>query len=193
MTTKQNIYEEHKKEYWQSDKRGKGTILNHVSGTTRLHRTSVIRKFRRLQTRDPARTERRGRETYYTKDVDAALFDVWEAANELCGELLHPLIREYVAVLLRDKMWDHGDEATAKLCAMGEHTARRRVVGFKKAHGTGKGSKYYEPKLLLIRTSSSPEKQCASPKATLRIRLEKWGEISGRRFAPPTIRSLKNR
>ncbi len=53
-------------------------------------------------------------------------------------------------------------------------------------------SKYYESKLLLIRTSSSPEKQCASPKATLKIRLEKWGEISGRRFAPPTIRSPKN-
>src|SRR3989338_4315191 len=49
------------------------------------------------------------------------------------------------------------------------------------------------PKKSLARTSSSAKKQCAPPKATLRIRLEKWGEISGRRFAPPTIRSPKNR
>src|SRR3989338_4358880 len=49
------------------------------------------------------------------------------------------------------------------------------------------------PKKSLARTSSSAKKQCAPPKATLRIRLEKWGEISGRLFAPPTIRSPKNR
>jgi hypothetical protein len=31
------------------------------------------------------------------------------------------------------------------------------------------------------------KKQCAPPKAVLRIRLEKWGEISGTRFARPTF------
>jgi len=48
-------------------------------------------------------------------------------------------------------------------------------------------SKYYEPKLLLIRTCFLAKKQSVPPKAGIRIRLEKWGEISGTRFARPTI------
>jgi len=49
------------------------------------------------------------------------------------------------------------------------------------------------PKKSLARTSSSPKEKCASPQATLQIRLEKWGEISGRRFAPPTPWLVLNR
>jgi hypothetical protein len=48
-------------------------------------------------------------------------------------------------------------------------------------------------KLLLIRTSSSPEKQCAPPKAALQIRLENQAKQRGRRFAPPSPPLVQNR
>jgi len=38
-----------------------------------------------------------------------------------------------------------------------------------------------------FRTSFLAKKQSVPPKAGLRIRLEKWGEISGTRFARPTL------
>src|SRR3989338_4677260 len=44
-----------------------------------------------------------------------------------------------------------------------------------------------------FRTCFLAKKQCAPPKAVLQIRLGKWGEISGTRFARPTFWLLKNR
>src|SRR3989344_9401988 len=49
------------------------------------------------------------------------------------------------------------------------------------------------PKKSLARTCFLAKKQCAPPKAALQIRLEKWGEISGTRFAGPTFRLPKSR
>src|SRR3989338_7010861 len=43
------------------------------------------------------------------------------------------------------------------------------------------------PKKSLARTSFLAKKQFVPPKAGLRILLEKWGEISGTRFARPTL------
>src|SRR3989338_4210400 len=47
----------------------------------------------------------------------------------------------------------------------------------------------------LFRTSSSSsaKKECAPPKAALRIRLENQAKQSGRRFAPPTPPLVQNR
>ena len=70
---------------------------------------------------------------YYTPDVTAALKDIWEDDDEVCGELLHPMIKEYVEILKRDRMWSHSDEATGKLLAMSEATVKRRVGKFLKA------------------------------------------------------------
>jgi len=55
-----------------------------------------------------APSKKRGRSIYYTPDVYAGLKEVWIAANSCCGELLHPMVREYVAIFKRDKMWEHG-------------------------------------------------------------------------------------
>ena len=86
MATKNEIFEEHLCRYLAADKQGKSEILTHVGAVTGMHRKSAVRKFRRRQLRDPAREERRGRNVYYTKDVDAALNTIWSAANEPCGE-----------------------------------------------------------------------------------------------------------
>lgn len=139
METKNNIFEEHKEQYWKSDKEQKGELLTHVCAVTKMHRKAAVRKFRHLQTKDPCGEERRGRSLYYTPDVTLALQDIWKDGNEVCGELLHPMIGEYMDILIRDRMWKHGDIATAKLRTMKEATVKRRVGAFmkmrRKRHG----------------------------------------------------------
>ena len=93
METKNNIFEEYKEQYWKADKRGKGEILIHVCAVTKMHRKAAVRKFGNLQTRDPSKNEGRGRSVYYTPDVTAALKEIWEDGDEVCGELLHPMIK----------------------------------------------------------------------------------------------------
>lgn len=145
--TKNEIFEEYKEAYWQASVERKGEILTVVCEVTKMHRKAAIRRFACLQRRDPFKEEVRGRRVYYTPDVTAALKDVWEWASEICGELLHPCIREHIAVLRRDKKWKHGDDATSKLHAMSERTMKRRVALFLKAR-CGRGVSSTSPSLL---------------------------------------------
>ena len=148
MVTKNSIIDRYLGEYLSASRERKGAILNHVVDVTEMHRKAAARKFHALQLRDAAHTEGRGRRVYYTKDVDAALRTVWEAANEPCGELLHPLIGEYVTIFKRDNQWRHDDAATAKLLQMKLHTARRRVSGFNGIRTLHHGISSTKPSLL---------------------------------------------
>jgi len=139
MATKTRVFEEYLAEYLKADRVEKGKMLTHVCFVARLHRKAAIRKFGELQMRDASKVERRGRSIFYTPDVTLALKDVWEAGNEVCGELLYPMIREYVGILRRDGMWRHGAEATEKLLFMLEGTVKRRVGRFRKARRLRKG------------------------------------------------------
>ena len=151
MTTKNDIFEEFLNEYLGADQARKGEILDHVAAVTKMHRKAVIRKFAAKQMKDPAKQECRGRKTYYTKDVTCALKTIWKAANEPCGELLHPMIPEYVTILQRDGMWldelgkPHSDVATQKLIEMSEHSVQRRVSEFLKARGKKRGISATKP------------------------------------------------
>jgi hypothetical protein len=122
METKRNIFEEHLVEWLgaRKNKRQRGEILRHICFITGIHPKSVPRSFRRIQLRDSAQRERRGRKRYYTPDVILALSDVLLAANHPCGENLHAVIPEYVRVLTRDKQWRHDIETTRKLLQMSE-------------------------------------------------------------------------
>ena len=139
MKTKNDIFNEYSSQYWKADKKEKGEILLHICMVTKMNRKSAIRKFKSLQNKDPCKIEGRGRSTYYTPDVTAALKDIWNDGDEVCGELLHPMIKEYVEILKRDGMWNHSDEATGKLLSMSEATTKRRVGNFlkvrRKRHG----------------------------------------------------------
>lgn len=139
MATKNDIFQEHLPSYLQADKQQKGAILKHVCFVTGMHRKAAIRKFRTLQMREPFRREGRGRAEYYDVSVTVALKEVWQAASEVCGELLHPLIAEYVGILQRDRMWRQGLMATKKLLAMSLATVKRRVGKFLKARRKHKG------------------------------------------------------
>lgn len=134
MATKIEVFERYGKEYWAADKGRKTHILNHVCDVTRMHRKAAVRKFHALQMRDSAREDTRGKKTVYTPDVTAALKDIWEAGNRVCGELLHPIVAEYVSILKRDAHWMHGEEATEKLLRMSKGTMKRRVGKFFRIH-----------------------------------------------------------
>jgi hypothetical protein len=139
MDTKNNIFDEHLSAYLKASKEEKGAILKHVCFVAGYHRKAAIRKFKSLQMKDAGKQEGRGRQEYYTPDVTVALKTVWEAGAEVCGELLYPMIAEYVRILKRDKLWEHGSLATEKLLAMSEGTVKRRVGKFKKARVKKKG------------------------------------------------------
>ena len=154
METKQEIFERYKKEYFKarSKKRGGrkrcGEILNIVCDVSKMHRKAAIRKFSTIQTDDPSKVENRGRTLYYTPDVTAALKDIWDASNGLCGELLHPLIKEYFNILERDKLWKHSDEATGKLLAMSAGSVKERVSHFMRVKRKGRGFSSTSPSQL---------------------------------------------
>lgn len=150
MTTKKDIFKEHLPAWLKArdNRRQRGKITDHLCFVTGMHRNSVPRKFTALQMRDSSHEEQRGRAVYYGAEVTAALRDVWRAGDEACGELLHPQISEYIDTLIRDGLWNHGDEATTKLRAMSEHTVRRRITNFEKSRGNGKGLSSTKPSAL---------------------------------------------
>lgn len=139
METRNNIFQEHLSSYLKADKQAKGAILKHVCFVAGLHRKAAIRKFRVLQMKHKGKPEGRGRAEYYTADVTVALKDIWKSGNEVCGELLHPVIVEYVSILKRDKLWDYAEDVTIKLLAMSMATVKRRVGGFLRVKRGNKG------------------------------------------------------
>jgi len=145
MATKNEVFQSKLAIYVKADRAGKQKILDAVCGITNLHRKAAIRKFRVLQLRSPNQPEKRGRPVIYTSDVTFALKDIWLAASELCGELIHPIIAEYVAILKRDGQWRHGTETTTKLLSMSEMTVKRRVSKFMAGKTPRKGLSSTKP------------------------------------------------
>ena len=150
MATKKDILATHLDEWMKArkDRKKRAEITKHVGFVTGMHPKSVPRAFKREQMRDQGKTEGRGRPVLFGPDVTSALKDVWDAANGPCGEILFPIIREYVEILKRDGMWDHAGSATDKLLAMKEHTVRRRVSGLRKKYSVQKGLGSTKPSAL---------------------------------------------
>lgn len=145
METKKEIFDEHKGRYWKSSRKEKGEILSHICAVTGMHRKAAVRKFSKLQRSDPLRFDQRGRRTYYTQDVTAALKTVWEVGDQACGEDLHPMISEYVKACRSIDEWSYSDETTGKLLAMSERTVKRRVAKFDRTRGLRKGLSTTKP------------------------------------------------
>lgn len=140
MQHKKGVFEEKCEEYWKASKKRKGAILSSLAEVTGLTRKACVKRLRRMQTKDPAHQEERGRPRYYTPDVIAALLEVWEIGSEACGENLHSQIGEYVESQIREDEWKHNEIATYKLRKMslgsvkhyvGKFTRTRRNFGGK--------------------------------------------------------------
>ena len=149
MVTKKDIFKRYLNEYLKANKKRKTEILNNVCDVIKMDRKSAVRRFRVLQMKDSSIPEKRGRKEYYTTDVTSALKEIWEAGSKVCGELLHPMIQEYVEILQRDKMWvyekETTDKLTDKLLEMSEATTKRKVGKFMKARRKGKGKSTTKP------------------------------------------------
>ncbi len=149
MGTKKEVFREHLGEYLKASRTGKGVMLDALQLIADMDRKAVIRALRREQMRDRMKPKKKaGRRIVYTSDVTAALKEVWEAGNEVCGELLHPMIGEYIDILARDRMWHHSAEATRKLRSMSLGTAKRRVGNFFKIRRGRKGISATKPSAL---------------------------------------------
>jgi hypothetical protein len=131
MNTKKELFGIELNVYLKASKKEKGQILDSLSRQTGMWRESIMRSFKRLQMESVYTSKKkRGRSIYYTDEVYEGLKEIWEASNSCCGELLHPMIEEYVSIFKRDKMWKHSDEITGKLLAMSLATVKRKVSGW---------------------------------------------------------------
>ena len=140
METKHEVIEDVLGKYLKATRKEKSATLDRLSDTTHMHRKAIIRRMSVMQTTNSVYVvESRGRPTYYTADVISALHDVWDTSNGLCGELLHPVLSEYIDILRRDKMWNNSDESTGKLLAMSERTVKRKVSEFERTRRKGQG------------------------------------------------------
>jgi hypothetical protein len=140
METKYEVIRDILEQYLKSTRKEKGLILDRLQKTVHMHRKAIVRRLSQLgKTNSAYQSDGRGRPLYYTADVTAALKDVWDASGDLCGELLHPLVNEYVQIFKRDKMWTHSDEATGKLLSMSLGTCKAQVNKFQKARRKGRG------------------------------------------------------
>ena len=132
METKKNIFREHLGAWLaaRGDKKKRGEIGRNICAVAKINPKSVPRSFRRVQMKDSSQPEQRGRHVVYGALVTAALHAVSEAASHPCGENLHSLIPEYVAILQRDHMWHYEGETTELLLAMSCATVKRRAKKF---------------------------------------------------------------
>lgn len=148
MKTIYEVFQRYLPVYLKSSKKNKQAILDTVCNVTSLHRKAAIRKFNHLGFGETRNIHRRGRPIVYGPDVLIALKQVWEVSSEICGELLHPVIPEYVAVMKRDKQWKYLLGTTEKLLKMSEGTVKARVGKFMKARRGRKGVSSTSPSAL---------------------------------------------
>jgi hypothetical protein len=149
MATIHELFKRYIPQYLKGTRAEKQTILNTICEVTGVHRKAAIRKFRVLQLTSSSKQDGRGRPVIYTPDVIAALKDVWSAASEICGELLHPVVAEYVATMERDGQWEeHRPETTKKLLTMSLGTVKAQVGVFMKARHSHHGLGSTSPSLL---------------------------------------------
>jgi len=134
MATKQDIFREHLGAWLRSkgNRKARREITKNICSVVSCHPKSVPRAFRRAQMRDTSVNHRPGPRTTYGPDVTAALKEVFDAAGEPCGENLHALIVEYVAIFRRDGMWHRDEETTTKLLAMSLGTVKKRLSKFRR-------------------------------------------------------------
>ena len=141
MPTKQEVLKEKLADYLAADKTGKKEILDHLEATIHMHRLSIIRRLNQLSVRDPAwQKQHSGRKEQYGPRVTEALKEIWELADHICAERLHPQLAEWVSVLKRCKEWTYPSDTTNLLLTMSLGTVKARIGAFPKVPRGGTGT-----------------------------------------------------
>lgn len=127
-------FEKYKKEYWKADKKRKSEILSIMVELTAMHKKSVVRKFTALQFTDRVARKsmpvKQGRPLVYDAETGQALEKIWILSGRLCGELLHPLIEEYIHQYRINGDWKYSEEVDDKLIRMSVSTVKRKATSF---------------------------------------------------------------
>lgn len=132
MDTKHQVLQSNLKRYLKANKPEKTAMLNEWTILLKMHRKAIIRCVRRIQMKIPGTVgKRRGRKEIYGPPITVALKEVWEIANTLCAERLHPILSEYVRILQRDHMWNHAKDTTVLLLQMSLGTMKNRIATFR--------------------------------------------------------------
>lgn len=142
MVTKHKVLQAHLKEWLaeKGDKKKRGELGRRLAAAVRLHPKSISRSMKRIQLKKSSDTgKKRGRSLYYDKEVDAALYDIWDAMERPCAEIMHPAVSNYINAFLEEKSWDHGDVATGKLRAMSMGTLKNRITSMREKYDRVRG------------------------------------------------------
>jgi len=141
MATKHTVLQAHLQKWLacEGDRDKRGALTKELATLLNMHPKSIGRSMRRLQLRRTHTVTRRGRTTYYGKDVDAALEKIWEEMDYPCAENMHSVISEYVTHFTHDRDWNVTDVATSKLCDMSVGTLKLRLRALRKKRGIGRG------------------------------------------------------
>lgn len=127
-------FDKYKEEYWKADKKRKGEIIKSMMDLTSMHKKSIVRKFNKLQFKDVAAKismpTKQGRPLFYDFDVDCALKRIWILSGRLCGELLHPMIKEYILQCKINSTWEYDKNTDDKLLTMSVSTVKRKASCF---------------------------------------------------------------
>ena len=141
MATKQEVLKDKLADYLAADKAGKGKILSELESVTHMNRFAIIRRLNQLAVRDPGwEKDHCGRKELYGPRVTEALKEIWELADHICAERLHPQLSELVAVLKRCKEWSYPSDTTKLLLAMSLGTIKDRIESFPKVSRGGTGT-----------------------------------------------------
>ncbi len=133
---KMEIFKEKLNEYLKANKKEKGKILDNVCKITNLSRVQAVRNFKKLQLKDTAGfKETRGRKIIYTNEVNALLKELWELSYRLSGELLHPVLSEYLDSFKKDKKYNYSQKSEELLLKMSVGTIKKRIFNFRKREG----------------------------------------------------------
>lgn len=141
MVTKHEVLQGNLKQWLacREDKEKRGEMIKRLSTSLSMHKKSIGRSMKRLQLKDCSVPSKRGRSVYYGKDVDAALFKVWEEIEYLCAENMHSVIGNYVKYFTNDNDWNFSDETTGKVCGISVGTLKLRIKAFRKKKKLGRG------------------------------------------------------
>jgi hypothetical protein len=141
MRTKHEVLQAHLNKWLacKGDRKERGRLTKELSELLSIHEKSVGRAMRRLQKSSKTKKESRGRPIYYGKDVDSAIFEIWEVMDKPCAENMHSAIEEHVRYFVKDKKWRYGDETTGKLCAISIGTLKNRIAYLREKYDTKRG------------------------------------------------------
>jgi hypothetical protein len=150
MYTRRAIIEAHYKAYQKATKKGRGTILDDLTGTTgcnrdylahvlsRYGKTQYVRvggKQVRLVAKNPgkghSKTNRGGRPGIYGDEFVALLTSIWDHFGRRCGKLLSPMLRAMIDFIASDRDFTVSDENHGLLLKVSPSTIDRLLKPLK--------------------------------------------------------------